>query len=550
MVDLVVTANPPATVAGATRAGGNGGDTRAAFATSFEQLLQRSTGPRHSPAPAVDGLRVGRDGTDRGNHAVERPADAPARPIRKKIEARPAQEFDSSRHADGTAPPRRKAERDRSTPADSDAASRSSDRPSERPSERPDRRRARPPADAAEGSMPPPAAIAAPPAGTALPATQGLGTATQAGATAPATPGTSWSPFSGAADSAEPQQATTASAPGQASASITRDADMLVSQPQAALASAAVLAADNLHGQGLRQRPAPFGPAAGAEPAAIAAAASEAATDPAADGFATPGMPARTTGGPHAAQAATAVAGGADAAAGAGLPARQGQVGGQAGQGLQSGGAAMAAMAAEGAAASFARPPGGPPAAGSAVDARGAAAIADGAAIGGAPIPPQAGRAAAAVPPGGPPGSAAQQRMIGDQVSVHIRKAVHEGADRIEIRLKPEALGRVDVRLEMGADNRVVATVTADQRHTLELLRADARSLERALQEAGLQTDGGSLNFNLRGGEDGRPGQDEGRTAAPPRHGANASDGQHGQEMPPQAYGRPTGRPDGIDIRA
>jgi flagellar hook-length control protein FliK len=67
---------------------------------------------------------------------------------------------------------------------------------------------------------------------------------------------------------------------------------------------------------------------------------------------------------------------------------------------------------------------------------------------------------------------------------VHIKKAVQEGTDRIEIRLKPESLGRVDVRLELGPEGRVVATIIADQRHTLELLRSDARSLERALQEA------------------------------------------------------------------
>ncbi|TVS00234.1 MAG: flagellar hook-length control protein FliK [Rhodospirillales bacterium] len=91
------------------------------------------------------------------------------------------------------------------------------------------------------------------------------------------------------------------------------------------------------------------------------------------------------------------------------------------------------------------------------------------------------------------------QRAVSDQVTVHITKAVREGSDHIEIKLRPAALGRVDVRLELGADGRVLATVTADTRQTLEMLRADARGLERALQDAGLQADSGSLSFNLRG---------------------------------------------------
>lgn len=41
--------------------------------------------------------------------------------------------------------------------------------------------------------------------------------------------------------------------------------------------------------------------------------------------------------------------------------------------------------------------------------------------------------------------------------------------------------------------------VTVERPETLELLQRDARGLERALQDAGLRTDSGSLNFNLRG---------------------------------------------------
>ncbi|CCQ73054.1 flagellar hook-length control protein FliK [Magnetospira sp. QH-2] len=91
----------------------------------------------------------------------------------------------------------------------------------------------------------------------------------------------------------------------------------------------------------------------------------------------------------------------------------------------------------------------------------------------------------------------APQTPVAEQVSVQISKAVAEGMDKISIRLNPADLGRVDVRLEM-SDGRVQVTVIADRPETLDMLRNDSRSLEKALQDAGLDTDSGSMNFSLR----------------------------------------------------
>jgi flagellar hook-length control protein FliK len=98
---------------------------------------------------------------------------------------------------------------------------------------------------------------------------------------------------------------------------------------------------------------------------------------------------------------------------------------------------------------------------------------------------------------GGKP--AGPHRAVVDQISVNIGKAAKGGIERIQIQLKPENLGRVEVRLEVSHDGRVTAAVTADNRDTLELLKSDARGLERALQDAGLKADSGSLSFSLRG---------------------------------------------------
>lgn len=86
-----------------------------------------------------------------------------------------------------------------------------------------------------------------------------------------------------------------------------------------------------------------------------------------------------------------------------------------------------------------------------------------------------------------------------EQVAMQLRAAAKNGIDRITIQLKPATLGAIDVKLDIGHDGRVVAVIAADRADTLELLQRDARELERALQDAGLSTDSGSLSFNLRG---------------------------------------------------
>ena len=91
-----------------------------------------------------------------------------------------------------------------------------------------------------------------------------------------------------------------------------------------------------------------------------------------------------------------------------------------------------------------------------------------------------------------------QARPLAQQISVNISKAVSEGLDRISIQLRPDNLGRVEVKLEVSQNGRVNATIIADRPEALELLRNDSRNLERALQDAGLDTQSGDLNFSLR----------------------------------------------------
>jgi hypothetical protein len=106
--------------------------------------------------------------------------------------------------------------------------------------------------------------------------------------------------------------------------------------------------------------------------------------------------------------------------------------------------------------------------------------------------------AVAAAPGETPPPSAIAASAL-EQVAAGIKQAARGGLDRIEIQLKPPALGAIDVRLELAHDGRVSAVISADRSDTLMMLQRGSGDLQQALRDAGLQTDTGSLSFNLRG---------------------------------------------------
>lgn len=97
-----------------------------------------------------------------------------------------------------------------------------------------------------------------------------------------------------------------------------------------------------------------------------------------------------------------------------------------------------------------------------------------------------------------------------EQVAVQIQRAAQNGVGRLTVDLQPAELGRVEIKMSVDKDKNVTASVVVDRPATLDLLQRDARNLERILQDAGLQTDSGSLSFSLRNSGGDAQGQNQG----------------------------------------
>jgi hypothetical protein len=83
-------------------------------------------------------------------------------------------------------------------------------------------------------------------------------------------------------------------------------------------------------------------------------------------------------------------------------------------------------------------------------------------------------------------------------LAVEITAQARAGNNHFAIRLDPPELGRIDVKLDIDRDGNVSTRLVVDRADTLDLLKRDASSLERALQQSGLKTSDNALEFSLR----------------------------------------------------
>jgi flagellar hook-length control protein FliK len=101
---------------------------------------------------------------------------------------------------------------------------------------------------------------------------------------------------------------------------------------------------------------------------------------------------------------------------------------------------------------------------------------------------------AAAATPGAPTSTGVPVAGL----AVAIASRALAGSNQFDIRLDPPDLGRIDVRLNVDSNGLVTSHITVDRADTLQLLQSQQPQLERALEQAGLQTADNGLQFTLR----------------------------------------------------
>lgn len=140
-----------------------------------------------------------------------------------------------------------------------------------------------------------------------------------------------------------------------------------------------------------------------------------------------------------------------------------------------------------------------------------------------------------------------ERTSIPEQVTFHVKSAVSDGSSRIHIQLDPAELGKLDIRLHVGADGKTGVTVIADNQDTLNLLQKDAQGLARALSDAGLKADAGSLSFNLRGEQN--PGQNQGNSQAAMNYQKSQPDEEDPLTLNPITRSYSVNLSEGLDIK-
>ena len=131
-------------------------------------------------------------------------------------------------------------------------------------------------------------------------------------------------------------------------------------------------------------------------------------------------------------------------------------------------------------------------------------------------------------------------------LAVEIVTHADAGRNHFEIRLDPPDLGRINVKLDVDGNGNVTTHLMVDRADTLDLLKRDASSLERALQQAGLKTSDNALDFSLRQhsfAQDDTPAQSGTQQMVVP------DDDPAPLEALRQGYGRLLGLSGGLDIR-
>jgi flagellar hook-length control protein FliK len=135
-------------------------------------------------------------------------------------------------------------------------------------------------------------------------------------------------------------------------------------------------------------------------------------------------------------------------------------------------------------------------------------------------------------------------------LAVEIATTVKSGKTHFEVRLDPADLGRIDVRIDVDRNGQVTSHLTVEKPETLSMLKQDAPQLQQALNDAGLKTGSGGLQFSLRDqSQSGQNNPNNNQTGGQPQRLVVNEEDAVPAAIAGRSYGRMMGASGGVDIR-
>ncbi|MDO8912527.1 MAG: flagellar hook-length control protein FliK [Phenylobacterium sp.] len=113
----------------------------------------------------------------------------------------------------------------------------------------------------------------------------------------------------------------------------------------------------------------------------------------------------------------------------------------------------------------------------------------------GQPVAPNVGEAAATASTSAPVEARAGPQTVA-HLAAQIVKKLEGRSTQFDVALNPEGMGRVDVRIEIGAQGRLTASMSFENPQAAAELRTRANELQKALEQAGFDVSGG-LRFDV-----------------------------------------------------
>jgi hypothetical protein len=83
------------------------------------------------------------------------------------------------------------------------------------------------------------------------------------------------------------------------------------------------------------------------------------------------------------------------------------------------------------------------------------------------------------------------------QIKDQFRQSLNKGDTHLNIQLKPDELGKVEIKLDISRDGVVSALFKAENRETLEVLNRHSQDFQNLFKDAGLQADSQGMQFSM-----------------------------------------------------